>query len=138
MTLRERDVEADIAIVESKISYLQPMQDEIVAECTLPDPDTVDRFIATYRQRGKARWELKAVISAIRNPAVEFRGAMGLVDPVEDTPTEQPAGLYISHPGKLRSRQCCTVRHPRSGTNVQVTRHTHNDRPSIWRLARAT
>jgi hypothetical protein len=95
MTLRERDVEADIAIVESKISYLQPMQDEIVAECTLPDPDTVDRFIATYRQRGKARWELKAVISAIRNPAVEFRGAMGLVDPVEDTPTEQPAGLYF-------------------------------------------
>ena len=138
MMLRERDVEADIAIVESKISYLQPVQDEIVAVCPLPDPDTVERFITTYRQRCKARWKLKAVIPTIQNPAVEFRGAMWLIDPVEDTPTEQPVGLYFPHPGKMRSWQFYTVRNARSGKKVQVTRHAHNDRPSIWRLTCAT
>ena len=74
MTPQERAVEADITIVGSKICYLQPVQYEIVVVCPLPDPDTVERFIATYRQQVKARWKLKAVIPTIQNSAANFGG----------------------------------------------------------------
>jgi hypothetical protein len=105
--------------------------------CVLPDTETVERFITTYRQRGKARWELKAVISTIRNPAVELREIFGLSIRLK-THRQSNLPAYILHPGKLRSRKSYTVRDACSGTNVQVTRHARSDRHSIWRLACAT
>jgi hypothetical protein len=76
--------------------------------CVLPDPETAERVITTYRQRGKARWELKAVISTIRNPAVELRGICGLSIRLK-THRQSNLPAYIPHPGKLRSRKSYTV-----------------------------
>ena len=41
-------MEAEIAIVESKTSYLQPLQGKVVAVCVQPDSDTVERFAMIY------------------------------------------------------------------------------------------
>jgi thioesterase domain-containing protein len=82
LTLRERHEKANLVIADSSIKYLRPVQEEIIAVCALPDEESVERFLATYQKRGKASWELEAIIQAGAATAVTFRGRYAAYRPV--------------------------------------------------------
>jgi thioesterase domain-containing protein len=74
VTLREHGETAEIVITDSTLKFLRPVRGEIVTECTRPDAVITERFINSYRQRGKARWTVEAIIRADGEPAMTFSG----------------------------------------------------------------
>jgi thioesterase domain-containing protein len=78
LTLREHGESAEIVIIDSYLKFLRPVREEILAECVLPEPATVEQFIHRYRERGKARWTVEVVIRANGEPAMTFKGQYGL------------------------------------------------------------
>ncbi len=78
VTLREHGETAEIVITDSTLKFLRPVRGEIVTECARPDAATVERFIGSYRQRGKARWTAEVLIRADGEPAMTFRGQYGI------------------------------------------------------------
>lgn len=78
LTLREHGETAEIVIVDSRLKFLRPVRETIVAECIPPDAAAVERFIQHYRQRGKARWTVEVVVRADGEPAMTFSGQYGI------------------------------------------------------------
>ncbi len=74
LTLREHGERADVVIARSRIEYLRPVEEEIVAVCRMPEEGAVGDLLGHYSTRGRARWELWATVGAGGKPAVEFRG----------------------------------------------------------------
>jgi thioesterase domain-containing protein len=68
------DQQAHVVIKESQLRYLRPVTATLRAVCTPPGDHEWERFIATFRQRGKARIRLEVVIFEAGQPCVEFNG----------------------------------------------------------------
>ena len=62
VTLRVQDagMQADVFVADSRIRYLAPLFEDLSAEAELEHSATLDDFLATLRERGRARTELVA------------------------------------------------------------------------------
>ncbi len=54
--------------------YLRPVKEDIRALCFAPEADELDRFLRTFRKRGKSRITLKAVVLTMEGEACRFTG----------------------------------------------------------------
>jgi thioesterase domain-containing protein len=72
--LELQDSNCHIVIRESSISYERPVRGEIRAVCTRPDEETLGKFKSTFRQKGKARIVLSAIIEEEGRTCVRFQG----------------------------------------------------------------
>ena len=72
--LKENNLQGNIVIYDSNIRFLVPVADDIVATCHLPAPSHTERFLKTYRKKGKARIKLESHIPQKNNDAVIFEG----------------------------------------------------------------
>lgn len=82
LLLKEHGEEANLVIADSTIKYWKPVQEEIIAVCSMPDAVAVERFLGNYQKRGKASWTLEAAINANGEAAVTFRGRYAAIRPV--------------------------------------------------------
>jgi thioesterase domain-containing protein len=57
--LEQAGLDAEVYVADSQVRYLAPLEDALEAEAWLEDGDW-DVFIATYRQRGRARCRIAA------------------------------------------------------------------------------
>lgn len=78
VTLLEHGESAEIVITDSTLKFLRPVRGEIVTECARPDAATTERFVDSFRQRGKARWTVEVIIRAEGEPAMTFSGQYGI------------------------------------------------------------
>ncbi|TCO80625.1 thioesterase domain-containing protein [Plasticicumulans lactativorans] len=74
LTLLDAGEHAQVVIAHSELDYLRPVSGDIVAVCARPAADAVAAFVDAFRRKGRARWELEAVIHAAEAPAVRLRG----------------------------------------------------------------
>lgn len=74
LLLRREGADADVILASSAIDYRLPVPGEIVAICPMPAPAEVERFLAQWRAKRRARWELEAFVESGRRPAALFRG----------------------------------------------------------------
>ena len=81
LLLQERRLSGQIVIASSDIRYVQPVSDDLVAICGLPEPDACDRFLTLLQRKGKSRIELQAsVLGSNGESAVEFRGTYVVIN----------------------------------------------------------
>lgn len=78
ITLEEHGETAEIVITDSTLKFLRPVRGDIMTECARPDADTVAAFIHSYRQRGKARWNVEVLIRTEGEVAMTFSGQYGI------------------------------------------------------------
>jgi thioesterase domain-containing protein len=74
LLLKEHNIEAEIVIQESTISYLLPVTRDFSACCRQPGPAAIAAFENTLRKKGKARLELYAEIDEAGAVATAFKG----------------------------------------------------------------
>ncbi|MFL5661766.1 MAG: YiiD C-terminal domain-containing protein [Ktedonobacteraceae bacterium] len=74
LLLKEHNLEAEIVIQESVISYLLPVTRDFSACCRQPGPAAIAAFENTLRKKGKARLELYAEIYEAGALATTFKG----------------------------------------------------------------
>lgn len=60
--LRLHGLEADVFVADSQVRYKAPLYDELVASAWLAPDQSWDDFIATFRQRGRARIGVEAEV----------------------------------------------------------------------------
>lgn len=74
LVLREANISgAQVAIGHAETAYLRPVRTTLLAECAQPPAAEVERFLADFRARGKARWDLEIVLRADGLVAVHQR-----------------------------------------------------------------
>jgi thioesterase domain-containing protein len=74
LKLQESGRGGRIVIQESRIRYLRPVAEDIVATCRLASDGQLERFLHTFDRRGTARIDLNCAVEAGGAPAVEFEG----------------------------------------------------------------
>jgi thioesterase domain-containing protein len=74
--------DAEVYVQDSRLHYLAPLYDELRAEAWLADDQDWPSFIATYRDRGKARARLHAEVrDAGGTVATRFEGRFVVLRP---------------------------------------------------------
>jgi thioesterase domain-containing protein len=73
LKLAEAGLHKHIVIQESNIHYLQPVDQDMFAECCLNDA-AFKKFLRTLGKHGRARLALDVIIKHDSLPAVEFSG----------------------------------------------------------------
>jgi thioesterase domain-containing protein len=74
LLLKQWEMSGTVVIQECTCHYLHPVHEDFVAQCRLPEPDTLNRFEAQMRSRRKGRIELSVEICQHEELAVSFRG----------------------------------------------------------------
>ncbi|MGH8398881.1 MAG: YiiD C-terminal domain-containing protein [Gammaproteobacteria bacterium] len=85
--LLEQETAAHIVVNESRMQYLHPVTQTLVAHCLLPDETTCRHFIATLERRNKARIELKAEILQNKTVCARFTGSFVAFRGTSDAPS---------------------------------------------------
>ncbi|MGY3266236.1 YiiD C-terminal domain-containing protein [Lysobacter sp. HA35] len=60
LALNDAELDCDIYVADSRIRYLAPLYDDLVAEASLGDDASWSDFIATIRAKGRGRIDLVA------------------------------------------------------------------------------
>lgn len=68
------DPDAHIVIHRSCIDYLRPVEEDFVAECTMPGTDSVTKFLDMYERHGKSRIEISVQCSNNGVSLAEYKG----------------------------------------------------------------
>lgn len=71
--LRRQELDARIVIQRSECDFVEPVDAEFTARCSLPAQDW-ERFLATLRKRGRARITLHSSLSCAGREAVRHSG----------------------------------------------------------------
>jgi thioesterase domain-containing protein len=79
LRLRKAGVEGNIVIRKGEVEYLRPVTGDIVATGTLPPEEEVAAFIDAFKETGKAKMTIHAVIDVEGKVAVKFEGAFAVV-----------------------------------------------------------
>ncbi|NTV66696.1 MAG: thioesterase [Chlorobaculum sp.] len=79
LRLREAGVKGNIVIRKGDVEYLRPVKGDIVATGALPPDEEVAAFIAAFKETGKAKMTIHAVIEVEGKVAVKFEGAFAVV-----------------------------------------------------------
>jgi thioesterase domain-containing protein len=77
--LRERGVDGELVIQESRVSYLAPVTGDLVARATLPGGPELDRFMRAVDRYRKGRLRLNVTIEHAGHEAVHFEGTFALL-----------------------------------------------------------
>lgn len=72
--LKQQEINAHIVIHHSEIDYLMPVQQDFTACCEIESNRQLEKFLATYQRKGKARLTLTVVIKQAGKVAVWFKG----------------------------------------------------------------
>ncbi|NTV26811.1 MAG: hypothetical protein HGB01_11460 [Chlorobiaceae bacterium] len=79
LRLREAGVKGSIVIRKGNVEYLRPVTGDIYATGTMPSDEVFGEFLETFRETGKAKMTITAVINGDGGPAVKFEGLFALV-----------------------------------------------------------
>jgi thioesterase domain-containing protein len=63
-----------VVIQDASIEYRHPVTADFTVECALPGTSEVAHFLATLRERGRARLALRATVRSAEQEQVAFRG----------------------------------------------------------------
>jgi thioesterase domain-containing protein len=74
LLLDAHDLQHRVVIQDAFIEYRHPVTADFTVECALPEAPVVERFLATLRERGRARLELVATVRSPDGELVTFRG----------------------------------------------------------------
>lgn len=74
LVLQEQQLEGNVVIQDSNISYLKPVNSDFRANCSKPAPSDIERFLYILGRKGKARAIVQAVISECGETLVTFSG----------------------------------------------------------------
>jgi thioesterase domain-containing protein len=74
LLLDAHGMEYPVVIQDASIDYRHPVTADFTVECALPEAPVVERFLATLRERGRARLELVATVRSPDRELVTFRG----------------------------------------------------------------
>jgi thioesterase domain-containing protein len=55
LKLKEKEIKNRLVIQKSSFDFFDPVDDDFIATCTLPDPETWEKFLRTLTKRGRAR-----------------------------------------------------------------------------------
>jgi thioesterase domain-containing protein len=77
--LRERGVEGELVIQDSRVRYLLPVVDDLVARAVLPAGLELERFLRAVDRYRKGRIRLHVVIAHAGREAVHFEGTFALL-----------------------------------------------------------
>lgn len=70
LKLGEADCSADVYVVDSSISYIETLWDELVAEAALDGGESWQDFLLDYQKRGKARVTVAVEMTSVQGGAV--------------------------------------------------------------------
>ncbi len=73
-TLKRLQIEADVVVMDSAISYRRPTTGELQASCQAPANAELEKFLQRLNQRGVARLGLKSWIGHQDDPNVMMEG----------------------------------------------------------------
>jgi thioesterase domain-containing protein len=79
LRLREAGLEGNIVIRKGDVEYLRPVTGDITATGALPPEEEVAAFIETFKNTGKAKMTIHAVIEVEGKVAVKFEGKFAVV-----------------------------------------------------------
>jgi len=74
LVLQEEQLEGNVVIQDSSISYLGPVNSDFSAHCSKPVPSDIERFLYILRRKGKSRLIIQAAISECGATLVTFSG----------------------------------------------------------------
>ncbi|MDO5506182.1 MAG: YiiD C-terminal domain-containing protein [Pseudoxanthomonas suwonensis] len=63
LRLLRAGIDADVFVAESQVHYLKPLYEDLRAEASARAPADWDGFIATVRERGRARIHIDAAVA---------------------------------------------------------------------------
>jgi thioesterase domain-containing protein len=74
LVLQEEQLEGNVVIQDSSISYLGPIKSDFCAYSSKPVPSDLERFLYILRRKGKARSSVQAAICERGETLVTFSG----------------------------------------------------------------
>jgi thioesterase domain-containing protein len=74
VALADADIEADLVVQKSNMSYELPITGEFSAEATPPTPEKWQRFLATLLRYKRARIGIRSVLNCEGEKVGEFEG----------------------------------------------------------------
>ena len=77
--LRERGVEGELVIQDSRVNYLTPVTGALVARASLPAESELERFMRSVGRYRKGRVRLRVAIEHAGREAVHFEGTFALL-----------------------------------------------------------
>jgi len=69
---RQKDLRPQLVIQRSAMEYLEPVTSDVVAFAPAPTPEAWERFLRTFRRRGRGRIQVAAELGAEGRPAARF------------------------------------------------------------------
>ena len=76
---REAGIDPNIVVARGEIDYLAPVPTDILARSLPVEEADWERFIAEFRERGKAKIELRTQVIVDDKPAAEFKGLYAII-----------------------------------------------------------
>jgi thioesterase domain-containing protein len=74
VALVDADIEADLVVQKSSMSYELPITGEFTAEATPPAPEKWQRFLATLLKYKRARISIRSILNCDEIKVGEFEG----------------------------------------------------------------
>ena len=62
LQLQLQGLEADVFVADSEVRYRKPLYDDLNAQATLAEDQSWEPFLSTFKQRGRARVQLRASV----------------------------------------------------------------------------
>lgn len=75
LALRERGLEASVVIQRSALDFDRPIDGDFCATARLPAPADWERFLATFRRRGRARVHVRGAVESPGSVGGAYEGA---------------------------------------------------------------
>jgi thioesterase domain-containing protein len=83
----EAALDPHLVIQRSQIEYLAPVATDVVASASQPSQDAWDRFVRTYRRRGRARIQVSAEVSGGGETAARLVATFVALEKLEEGKT---------------------------------------------------
>ncbi len=76
---KERGIQADIMIHESRTHFMRPVNSDILATCEFHSVEQIDKALRLFERKGLARFHLNTRVSAEQEQAMLFEGSYAIV-----------------------------------------------------------
>lgn len=75
----EAGIKCNQVVTKGCIEYKAPVHGDIRAICKVPSTEVIEQFISHFKQKGRSRITLNAVIECSGKTAVEFKGTYAIL-----------------------------------------------------------
>ncbi len=76
---QEHGIVCNQVVTRANIAYKRPVKGSLRAICHAPEDELIEQFIQSFRERGKAKLDLKSSINCGGKTAVEFEGQYAIL-----------------------------------------------------------